>query len=88
MSKLFIGGLSWNTDDISLKDGFSKYGEIVDAIVIKDRETGMSFFFFFFSLYSLYPLCLWILFIILKDRSGDSCCVIVVSSTFFIYNLS
>lgn len=55
MSKLFIGGLSWNTDDISLKDGFSKYGEIVDAIVIKDRETGMSFFFFFlFTLFIPY----------------------------------
>ncbi|GJJ78772.1 cold-inducible RNA-binding protein [Entomortierella parvispora] len=41
-SKLFIGGLSWNTTDDSLRHGFSQYGEVVDAIVIKDRETGRS----------------------------------------------
>lgn len=40
MSKLFIGGLSWNTTDDSLREAFSQYGEVVDAIVIKDRETG------------------------------------------------
>jgi hypothetical protein len=60
MSKLFVGGLSWNTDDYSLKEGFSAHGEVVDAIVIKDRETGKLFFsalffpiFFFFSLFFL-----------------------------------
>ncbi|CAO3639457.1 unnamed protein product [Mucor hiemalis] len=42
MSKLFIGGLSWNTTDDSLREAFSQYGEVVDAIVIKDRETGRS----------------------------------------------
>lgn len=42
MSKLFVGGLSWNTDDISLRDAFGAYGQVVDAIIIKDRETGKS----------------------------------------------
>ncbi|KAF9985196.1 hypothetical protein BGZ75_003251 [Mortierella antarctica] len=41
-AKLFIGGLSWNTTDDSLRQGFSEHGEVIDAIVVKDRETGRS----------------------------------------------
>ncbi|KAF9957548.1 hypothetical protein BGZ72_001693 [Mortierella alpina] len=41
-TKLFIGGLSWNTTDDSLRHGFSEHGEVLDAIVVKDRETGRS----------------------------------------------
>ncbi|KAJ7974315.1 putative Glycine-rich RNA-binding protein [Quillaja saponaria] len=41
-SKLFIGGISYSTDDMSLKEAFSRYGEIIDAKVILDRETGRS----------------------------------------------
>ncbi|KAG5226727.1 hypothetical protein OIU77_002005 [Salix suchowensis] len=41
-SKLFIGGLSWSTDDQTLKDAFSGYGEVTDAKVITDRDTGRS----------------------------------------------
>lgn len=39
-SKLFIGGLSWNTTDDSLRAAFGEFGQVVDAIVIKDRDTG------------------------------------------------
>jgi len=39
---LFIGGLSWNTSDETLRMGFSVYGQVEDAIVIRDRETGRS----------------------------------------------
>ncbi|KAI9364591.1 hypothetical protein BD770DRAFT_378482 [Pilaira anomala] len=42
MSKLFIGGLSWNTDENLLRDTFSQHGDVVDCVVIKDRETGRS----------------------------------------------
>jgi RNA recognition motif-containing protein len=42
MSKLFIGGLSWNTDDQLLRSEFEKYGAVEDCIVIRDRETGRS----------------------------------------------
>ena len=42
MSKLFIGGLSWNTTDDSLREFFEQHGNVTDAIVIKDRETGKS----------------------------------------------
>uniref|UniRef100_A0A5B7AXM9 RRM domain-containing protein n=2 Tax=Davidia involucrata TaxID=16924 RepID=A0A5B7AXM9_DAVIN len=40
--KLFVGGLSYSTDDTSLKESFNKYGEVVEARVIVDRETGRS----------------------------------------------
>ncbi len=40
--KLFVGGLSWDTSDDSLRESFSRYGEVTDAKVITDRETGRS----------------------------------------------
>jgi RNA recognition motif-containing protein len=42
MTKLFIGGLSWNTDDQMLRQEFERFGTIEDCIVIRDRETGRS----------------------------------------------
>ncbi|CAN1193900.1 Glycine-rich RNA-binding protein 2, mitochondrial [Linum perenne] len=41
-SKLFVGGLSYTTDDQSLKEAFDRYGDVVDAKVILDRDTGRS----------------------------------------------
>ncbi|XP_057950634.1 glycine-rich RNA-binding protein 3, mitochondrial-like isoform X2 [Malania oleifera] len=41
-SKLFVGGLSYGTDDMSLREAFGKYGEVIEARVIVDRETGRS----------------------------------------------
>ncbi|RIB08123.1 hypothetical protein C2G38_1983307 [Gigaspora rosea] len=40
--KLFVGGLSWGTDDDSLRSKFEEYGRVEDAIVICDRDTGRS----------------------------------------------
>jgi hypothetical protein len=40
--KLFVGGLSWNTSDEGLRASFERYGEVTDAKVITDRETGRS----------------------------------------------
>ncbi len=40
--KLFVGGLDWNTTDASLMQAFSEFGEVTDAKVITDRETGRS----------------------------------------------
>lgn len=40
--KLFIGGLPWSITNDTLKDLFVQYGEITEAIVINDRETGRS----------------------------------------------
>ncbi|CAJ0650680.1 12964_t:CDS:10 [Entrophospora sp. SA101] len=36
--KLFVGGLSWDTDDRALKSKFEEYGTVEDAVVIRDRE--------------------------------------------------
>ncbi|KAJ0972493.1 hypothetical protein J5N97_020452 [Dioscorea zingiberensis] len=41
-SKLFIGGLSYSTDDQSLKEAFNSFGNVVEARVIADRDTGRS----------------------------------------------
>ncbi|KAK4585656.1 hypothetical protein RGQ29_023062 [Quercus rubra] len=41
-SKLFVGGLSYNTDEQSLKDAFAGFGDVIDAKVIVDRDTGRS----------------------------------------------
>ncbi|KAI4346667.1 hypothetical protein L6164_007544 [Bauhinia variegata] len=41
-AKLFVGGISFSTDDASLREAFSRYGEVVDARVILDRESGRS----------------------------------------------
>ncbi|KAJ3275040.1 Ras- protein Rab-6A [Terramyces sp. JEL0728] len=41
-TKIFVGNLSWRVDNASLSDAFSQYGEIVDSIVLKDRETQRS----------------------------------------------
>ena len=40
--KLFVGGLSWNTTDDGLRAAFSPYGQVVEAKVVTDRETGRS----------------------------------------------
>jgi cold-inducible RNA-binding protein len=40
--KLFVGGLSWGTNDEALRKAFEKFGEVTDAKVITDRETGRS----------------------------------------------
>lgn len=41
-TKVFVGGLAWATDDEGLRAAFEKYGEVTDAVVIKDRDTGRS----------------------------------------------
>jgi len=41
-SKLFVGGLSWDTDDHSLRSAFESFGEVREAKVITDRDTGRS----------------------------------------------
>ncbi|VFQ68530.1 unnamed protein product [Cuscuta campestris] len=41
-SKLFVGGLSYGTDETSLKEVFHQYGDVVEARIIMDRDTGRS----------------------------------------------
>ncbi|PAN26870.1 hypothetical protein PAHAL_5G044000 [Panicum hallii] len=41
-TKLFVGGLSWGTDEQTLRQAFSSFGEVTEARIITDRETGRS----------------------------------------------
>jgi len=41
-TKLFVGGLPYHTTDTSLREHFSVYGEIEEAVVITDRQTSKS----------------------------------------------
>jgi cold-inducible RNA-binding protein len=41
-SKLFVGGLAWATTESTLTDHFSAFGDVVEAKVITDRDTGRS----------------------------------------------
>lgn len=38
--KLFIGGISWDTNEERLREYFSTYGEVKEAVIMKDRTTG------------------------------------------------
>jgi len=40
--KLFVGSLSWDTNDEGLRNAFSPHGEVTEAVVISDRDTGRS----------------------------------------------
>eukprot|EP00250_Pteridium_aquilinum_P026401 c32955_g1_i1 orf=624-2051(-) len=40
VGKLFIGGISWETTEDKLKSYFRAYGEVVEAVIMKDRATG------------------------------------------------
>ncbi len=40
--KLFVGGLSWDTDTEGLRRGFESFGQLEDVAVIQDRDTGRS----------------------------------------------
>lgn len=42
MNKVFVGSLSWNVDDQELGDHFAQVGNVLEAKVINDRESGRS----------------------------------------------
>lgn len=41
-TKIFVGGLPYHTNDASLRKYFEAFGEIDEAVVITDRQTGKS----------------------------------------------
>lgn len=47
--KLFVGGLSWDTSDDGLRRAFERFGNVTEAKVITDRDTGRSRGFGFVS---------------------------------------
>ncbi|XWS12940.1 hypothetical protein CRYUN_Cryun37aG0133000 [Craigia yunnanensis] len=40
LGKLFIGGISWDTNENRLREYFQTFGEVVEAVIMKDRATG------------------------------------------------
>lgn len=38
--KLFIGGISWDTTEDRLREYFQSFGDVVEAVIMKDRATG------------------------------------------------
>ncbi|KAL2471919.1 RNA-binding (RRM/RBD/RNP motif) family protein [Abeliophyllum distichum] len=40
LGKLLIGGISWDTDEDRLKEYFGAFGEVVEAVIMRDRTTG------------------------------------------------
>ncbi|OAY41113.1 heterogeneous nuclear ribonucleoprotein 1 [Manihot esculenta] len=40
LGKLFIGGISWDTNEDRLRQYFQTFGEVVEAVIMKDRATG------------------------------------------------
>jgi RNA recognition motif-containing protein len=41
-NRIYVGNLSFNTNQNSLRDAFAEFGEITDVHVVSDRETGQS----------------------------------------------
>lgn len=39
-SKIFVGGLSWETDEDSLRRYFEQIGRVTDCVIMRDRHTG------------------------------------------------
>ncbi|TRY60856.1 hypothetical protein DNTS_035128 [Danionella cerebrum] len=42
LTKIFVGGLPYHTTDASLRKHFESFGDIDEAVVITDRQTGKS----------------------------------------------
>ena len=40
--RLFVHSLAWKTDDESLAEVFKEYGDLQEAVVIRDKKTGKS----------------------------------------------
>lgn len=40
--RIFVGGLSYNTTSDGLREAFEAIGQVTDAAIVTDRETGRS----------------------------------------------
>jgi hypothetical protein len=38
--KIFVGGISWETDEDRLRDYFGRFGEVTEAVIMRERSTG------------------------------------------------
>ncbi|KAJ0978206.1 hypothetical protein J5N97_013680 [Dioscorea zingiberensis] len=42
MTKVFVGGLAWETHKDALRDHFAQFGDILEAVIISDKSSGRS----------------------------------------------
>ncbi|WOL04648.1 hypothetical protein Cni_G13370 [Canna indica] len=42
LTKVFVGGLAWETQEAALRQHFDKFGEILEAVIISDKISGRS----------------------------------------------
>ncbi|KAH7446863.1 hypothetical protein KP509_01G079500 [Ceratopteris richardii] len=52
-NRIFVGNLPWSTDDMALQEMFSEFGNVLEARVVRDRDTGRSRGFGFVSMSSI-----------------------------------
>lgn len=74
LTKVFVGGLAWETQRETVRHYFEQFGEILEAVVITDKNTGRSKGYGFVSFFFL----LWVLgcmkvFNFLSDLHGSNC---------------
>lgn len=50
-TKVFVGGLAWETQSETMGRYFEQFGEILEAVVITDKNTGRSKGYGFVSIY-------------------------------------
>lgn len=56
-TKVFVGGLAWETQSDTLRRYFEQFGEILEAVVITDKNTGRSKGYGFVSALLFSPFC-------------------------------
>jgi len=54
LTKVFVGGLAWETPKDALRDHFEKYGEILEAVIISDKLTAKSKGYGFVSIHNFF----------------------------------
>ncbi|KAI5081763.1 hypothetical protein GOP47_0001506 [Adiantum capillus-veneris] len=50
MNRIFVGNLPWSTDDMALQQMFNGFGSVLEARIVRDRDTGRSRGFGFVSM--------------------------------------
>lgn len=83
IKKIFVGGLAHSVNDDAMKEFFGKYGTVLDATVMYDRNTGKSRGFGFVTFDSVVGTFLLLL-------SGTVClyCRLCVTELWRYYNRS
>lgn len=61
-TKVFVGGLAWETKSESLRRYFEQFGDIIEAVVITDKHTARSKGYGFVSLFFIFFPVLLVLF--------------------------